>query len=77
MAKEYGIEKPRFKTEDDTCILCGLCVRMCERMGANAIELTGRGVDMKVDTPFPRLHRLLHGLRRVRLGLPHRAYHSG
>ena len=52
LAKEYGIEKPRFEEEQDTCILCGLCVRMCERMGGNAIELTGRGVDMKVDTPY-------------------------
>ncbi len=52
LAKGYGIEKPRFKSENDTCILCGLCVRMCERMGNSAISLTGRGVDMKVDTPF-------------------------
>ncbi len=52
LAEDYGIEKPRFKTEDDTCILCGLCVRMCEKMGNSAIALTGRGVEMKVDTPF-------------------------
>ncbi|MDY6972487.1 MAG: FAD-dependent oxidoreductase [Thermodesulfobacteriota bacterium] len=52
LAKGYGIEEPRFKKEDDDCILCGLCVRVCERMGYNAISLTGRGVDMKVDTPF-------------------------
>ena len=52
MAKEYGITEPRFKAEDDTCILCGLCTRVCERMGANAITLTHRGLDMKVDTPF-------------------------
>ena len=52
LAKGYGIEKPRFKAEGDTCILCGLCVRMCEKMGNSAIALTGRGVEMKVDTPF-------------------------
>lgn len=52
LAQKYGIEKPRFQSEDDDCILCGLCVRMCERMGNSAISLTGRGVDMKVDTPF-------------------------
>ena len=52
MAARYGIEKSRFAEENDTCILCGLCVRTCERMGTNAISLTGRGVDMKVDTPF-------------------------
>ena len=52
LAKEYGIDETRFKTEEDTCILCGLCTRTCERMGANAISLTGRGVEMKVATPF-------------------------
>jgi heterodisulfide reductase subunit A len=52
LAQKYGIDKPRFKTEDDDCILCGLCVRMCEKMGNSAISLTGRGVEMKVDTPF-------------------------
>ncbi|MCP4673773.1 MAG: FAD-dependent oxidoreductase, partial [Desulfobacula sp.] len=52
LAKEYNIDKPIFKTEDDDCILCGLCTRMCEKMGNKAITLTGRGVDLKVDTPF-------------------------
>ncbi|MGA6926510.1 MAG: 2Fe-2S iron-sulfur cluster-binding protein, partial [Desulfosarcina sp.] len=52
LAKTYGIETPRFKLEADTCILCGLCTRMCEKMGSSAISLTGRGVEMKVDTPF-------------------------
>ncbi|MFZ0135375.1 MAG: FAD-dependent oxidoreductase [Desulfobacterales bacterium] len=52
LAKKYGIDKPRFKTEDDTCILCGLCTRTCERIGANAISLTGRGVEMEVGTPY-------------------------
>jgi heterodisulfide reductase subunit A len=52
MAEKYGIQEPRFEKENDTCILCGLCVRTCEKMGANAISLTGRGVEMKVDTPF-------------------------
>jgi heterodisulfide reductase subunit A len=52
LAARYGIKEPRFPKENDTCILCGLCVRACEKMGANAISLTGRGVDMKVDTTF-------------------------
>ncbi len=52
LAAQYDIDKPRFTAENDTCILCGLCVRMCEKMGFNAINLTGRGVEMKVDTPF-------------------------
>jgi heterodisulfide reductase subunit A len=52
LAAQYGIDKPRFKTEEDTCILCGLCTRTCERIGANAISLTGRGIEMEVDTPY-------------------------
>jgi len=52
LAETYDIKEPRFPKEDDTCILCGLCVRVCEKLGNSAISLTGRGVDMKVDTPF-------------------------
>jgi heterodisulfide reductase subunit A len=52
IAQQFGVEKPRFVSGDDTCILCGLCTRMCERIGANAITLTQRGLDLKVDTPF-------------------------
>jgi len=53
LAKSYGIDKPRFKLENETCILCGLCVRVCkEIIGAGAISLVGRGVDARIDTPF-------------------------
>jgi len=52
LAKQYGIETPRFKMQDDDCILCGLCVRMCEKMGNSAISFIGRGTEMAVDTPF-------------------------
>ncbi len=52
LAKKYGITETRFKQEADDCILCGLCTRMCAKMGNSAISLTGRGVEMKVDTPF-------------------------
>ena len=53
LAKSYGIDKPRFRLENQTCILCGLCLRVCkEIIGASAISLVGRGVDARVDTPF-------------------------
>ncbi|NVM25539.1 MAG: (2Fe-2S)-binding protein, partial [Desulfobacterales bacterium] len=52
LAATYGIKEPRFKKEDNDCILCGLCTRMCERVGNSAISLTGRGIDIRVDTPF-------------------------
>jgi heterodisulfide reductase subunit A len=52
LAKEYGVEKLRFKKKDDDCVLCGLCVRMCERMGVNAISFQNRGIDREIGTPF-------------------------
>jgi len=49
LAKQYGIEKSRFKSEITQCILCGQCVRYCaEVKGANAITFVGRGVNRRV-----------------------------
>ncbi len=52
LAREYDLETPRFSERDDNCILCGLCVRMCERMGLNAINFTGRGSDRELGVPY-------------------------
>jgi heterodisulfide reductase subunit A len=52
LAKEYGIEKLRFKKKDDDCVLCGLCVRMCEKMGAKAINFQNRGEKRSINTAF-------------------------
>jgi len=53
LAAEFGIEEPRFKKEDEDCILCGRCVRACaEIVGANAISFIGRGASREVETPF-------------------------
>ena len=54
LAKEYGVDTTRLKIiGDDNCILCGLCVRMCEeRMGISAITFAGRGVERRVELPF-------------------------
>lgn len=55
LAEELGVAKPRFSVRDDLgkCILCGLCVRICDRLiGASAISFTNRGVKRKVNTPF-------------------------
>ncbi len=49
LAKEYGVEKPRFKSDVTQCILCGQCVRYCaEVKGANALTFVGRGVNRRV-----------------------------
>jgi heterodisulfide reductase subunit A len=53
LARNYGIERPRFKLGDENCILCGLCARICEeRMGVSAISFAGRGLERKISTPF-------------------------
>jgi len=53
LAKKMGIEKTRFPIEDKKCILCGLCVRVCEEVvGVSAISFANRGVERKPTTPF-------------------------
>jgi bidirectional [NiFe] hydrogenase diaphorase subunit len=53
LASSYGVNQQRFKQEYEDCILCGLCVRMCqEQMMAGAIGFQGRGENRKIGTPF-------------------------
>ncbi len=52
LAREYDIEKVRFSEKDDNCILCGLCVRMCERIGRQAISFQNRGIERELGTPY-------------------------
>ena len=53
VAARVGVTEPRFAKEDDYCILCGLCTRVCEEaIGRSAIGFTSRGIDEEVDTPF-------------------------
>jgi bidirectional [NiFe] hydrogenase diaphorase subunit len=58
LAREYGVERPRFETPTSTaldkrCILCGLCVRVCgEVIGQHAIGYAHRGVERDVTAPF-------------------------
>lgn len=52
-ARKYGIDESRYGHGEDLCIMCGLCVRVCEEVvGANAICFRGRGTDRVVSTPF-------------------------
>jgi heterodisulfide reductase subunit A2 len=53
LAKKLGIAEPRWGWGEDTCILCGLCVRVCEELvGAQALGFASRGIDRYVTTPF-------------------------
>ena len=48
-----GARLKRFKPDNENCILCGLCIRMCkERMGINAIDFINRGPYRKVAPAF-------------------------
>ena len=57
LAGEIGVDEAfmrRFQPdENEQCILCGLCVRVCrERMKVGAIDFVGRGHKRKVSPPF-------------------------
>lgn len=54
LAREYGIEKTSFepRKDADICILCGLCVRICEKIGTSAISTIGRGIDKLISVPY-------------------------
>ena len=53
LASRHGVREQRFRQENESCILCGRCVRMCrEQMMAGAIGFRGRGEKRSIGTPF-------------------------
>ena len=53
MGMPEGTPYPTVTEAQRNCILCGLCVRVCEeKIGASAISLVGRGVERSVAAPF-------------------------
>ena len=56
LAKEYGVERTRFKKRDKEnkkCILCGLCVRFCsDIIKVGAIGFKNRGAQREITLPF-------------------------
>ena len=61
LAKKLGIETPRFhsKKEEEKCILCGLCVRICHKvMKVGAIGFGHRGAKMEVTPPFEEFSKV-------------------
>jgi predicted molibdopterin-dependent oxidoreductase YjgC len=54
LGRRYGLEGSSFKprADDDRCVLCGLCVRVCEDViGAYAIGVSGRGAEKVIGPP--------------------------
>jgi bidirectional [NiFe] hydrogenase diaphorase subunit len=53
LAHKLGVEKTSFKLDDNDCMLCALCVRVCQEVvGVSAISLVNRGVDRALATPY-------------------------
>ena len=56
LAERMGVKKTRYPKVTESqrnCILCGLCVSVCEQLiGQSAIGFAGRGVDRAVAAPF-------------------------
>ncbi len=56
LAERMGVKTthyPKVTESQRNCILCGLCVQVCEQLiGQSAIGFAGRGVDRAVAAPF-------------------------
>lgn len=39
-------------SQNDACLLCGLCYRACSKFGPSAINVSGRGAQKTVATPY-------------------------
>ncbi len=61
LAEEYNVDICRFTSKDLNCIVCGLCVRVCEKIGSNVLSLSGRGIQIKVSTPFENISKMCIG----------------
>ncbi len=53
MAEKYNSNRlSEITVRPPNCILCGLCVHACEKMGKSAIWSMFRGVDKRIATPY-------------------------
>ena len=57
LGREYGVETARFGADNtessERCILCGLCVRVCDEIvGQHAIGYANRGTERRITSPF-------------------------
>jgi len=56
LARKYGVSEPRFAppaaSDLEGCILCELCVRVCETLGHSALAAVERGGKKHIGSPF-------------------------
>lgn len=56
LAAKCGVTSSRFLNEEDDCLRCGRCVRICrDGIGAYALCWVNRGPNRKISTDFERL----------------------
>ncbi len=57
LAQKYGLTDTTFvpnKNATERCILCGICIRVCEQVGAMAISSIGRGINKEIAVPLAK-----------------------
>jgi bidirectional [NiFe] hydrogenase diaphorase subunit len=53
MAERLGVRGTRLREQDEDCILCGLCARVCDQVvGVSALTFLGRGGRKNMSTPY-------------------------
>ena len=54
LAAQYGVTRTSYEEvpEPNDCILCGLCTRICDRMGFSAISAVNRGHGREIAPPL-------------------------
>jgi bidirectional [NiFe] hydrogenase diaphorase subunit len=54
LAAQYGVNQTSYEqvTDPNDCILCGLCTRICDRMGFSAISAVNRGHGREIAPPL-------------------------
>ena len=78
MADDLGVDEPRFTTEPDDCILCGLCVRACDEIVGVRRHQPDQPRHREEGQPaLPHRLQRLHRVRHLCSGLPHRGHHPG
>lgn len=53
MARQMGVSETRFRLEDEECMLCGLCVRVCDEISEKKLlSFVNRGTKREVAAAF-------------------------